>query len=68
VVKAVIIDEGIHEGLWTRHINFDVAASRAPRVRDPCPTVTIKGVSIMHAALTDPFTVDAALINPQPVE
>lgn len=66
VVKAIIIDQAIHEGLWTLLINFDFAASHAPRVRDPCLTVTIKGVGIMRAALTDPFAVDAALVNPEP--
>jgi hypothetical protein len=66
VVKAIIIDQDIHEGLWTLHINFDVAASHGPRVRDPCLSVTIKGVGIMRAAPTDPFAVDAALINPKP--
>jgi hypothetical protein len=66
VVKAIIIDQDIHEGLWTLNINFNVEASHAPRVPDPSLTVTIKGIGIMRALLTDPFAVDAALINPHP--
>jgi hypothetical protein len=66
VVKAIIIDQHIHEGLWTLNINFNVEASHAPRVHDPSLTVTIKGVGIMRAPPTDPFAVDAALINPTP--
>jgi hypothetical protein len=71
VVKAIIIDRNIHEGFWTLNINFDVAASHGPRVPDPCLAVTIKGIGIMRAPPTDPFAIDAALINPgasQPVE
>jgi hypothetical protein len=64
VVKAIIIDQHIHEGLWTLKIDFNVEASHAPRVHDPTLTVTIKGVGIMRAPSTDPFAVDAALINP----
>lgn len=66
VVKAIIIDQNIHEGYWTLHIHFNVAASHAPRVPDPCLAVTIKGVGIIRAAAGDPFAVDAALINPTP--
>ena len=71
VVKAIIIDQNIHEGFWTLNINFNVAASHGPRVPDPCLAVTIKGIGIMRASPTDPFAIDAALINPaapQPVE
>ncbi|SDR40712.1 hypothetical protein SAMN05443245_5603 [Paraburkholderia fungorum] len=68
VVKAIIIDQHIHEGLWTLNINFNVEASHAPRVHDPTLTVTIKNVGIMRAPPTDPFAVDAALINPVPAE
>ena len=71
VVKAIIIDQDIHEGFWTLNINFNVAASHGPRVPDPCLAVTIKGIGIMRASPTDPFAIDAALINPtqsQPVE
>lgn len=71
VVKAIIIDQNIHEGFWTLNINFDVAAGHAPRVPDPCLAVTITGIGIMRASSTDPFAIDAALINPtppQPVE
>jgi hypothetical protein len=66
VVKAIIIDQQIHEGLWKLNIDFNVEASRAPRVHDPSVTVTIKGVGIMRAPPTDLFAVDAALINPMP--
>lgn len=71
VVKAIIIDQHIHEGLWTLNISFNVESSHAPRVHDPTLTVTIKNLGIMRAPPTDPFAVDAALINPtrtQPVE
>ncbi|CAB3777509.1 hypothetical protein LMG28614_00403 [Paraburkholderia ultramafica] len=71
VVKAIIIDQNIHEGFWTLNINFNVAASHGPRVPDPCLAVTIKGIGITRASPTDPFAIDAALINPtlsQPVE
>ncbi|WP_367837655.1 hypothetical protein [Paraburkholderia sp. DGU8] len=71
VVKAIIIDQDIHEGFWTLNVNFDVAASHGPRVPDPGFTVTIKGIGIMRAPPTDPFAIDAALVNPnspRPVE
>jgi hypothetical protein len=66
VVKAIIIDQNIHEGFWTLNINFNVAASHGPRVPDPCLAVTIKGIGIMRASSTDPFAIDAALLNPTP--
>jgi hypothetical protein len=66
VVKAIIIDQDIHEGLWTLNIDFNVETSHAPRVPDPRLTVIVKGIGIMRALLTDPFAVDAALINPHP--
>jgi hypothetical protein len=66
VVKAILIDQHIHEGLWTLNIDFHVETSHAPRVHDPTLTVAIKGVGIMRAPPTDPFAVDAALINPMP--
>jgi hypothetical protein len=68
VVKAILIDQHIHEGLWTLNIHFDVEASHAPRVHDPTLTVMIKGVGIMRAPPTDPFAVDAALVNPIPAQ
>jgi hypothetical protein len=71
VVKAIIIDQDIHEGFWTLNVNFNVAASHGPRVPDPSLTVTIKGIGIMRAPPTDPFAIDAALVNPnspRPVE
>jgi hypothetical protein len=71
VVKAIIIDQHIHEGLWALNIDFNVEASQAPRLHDPVLMVTIKGVGIRRAPSSDPFAVDAALINPvrrQPVE
>ena len=71
VVKAIIIDQRIHEGFWTLNVNFDVSASHSPRVPDPCLSVTVKGIGIMRALPTDPFAIDAALVNPtppQPVE
>lgn len=64
VVKAIIIDQHIHEGLWTLNIDFHVETSHAPRAHDPTLTVAIKAVGIMRAPPTDPFAVDAALINP----
>jgi hypothetical protein len=66
VVKAIIIDQDIHEGLWTLNVNFNVETSHAPRVPNPSLTVIVKGIGIMRALLTDPFAVDAALINPPP--
>jgi hypothetical protein len=66
VVKAIIIDQHIHEGLWTLNINFSVESSHAPRVPDTKLTITIKGIGIMRALPTDLFAVDAALINPTP--
>lgn len=65
VVKAIIIDQDIHEGLWTLDINFNVEANHGPRVHDPTLTVTIKSVGIRRAPPADLFAVDAALINPE---
>ncbi|MFM0240806.1 hypothetical protein [Paraburkholderia phytofirmans] len=64
VVKAVIIHQDIHEGFWTLNINFDVAAGHDPQVPDPCLAVTIKGIGIMRASPSDPFAIDAAIVNP----
>jgi hypothetical protein len=64
VVKAIIIDQHIHEGLWTLNIDFNVEATHAPRIHDPSLLVTIKGVGIKRAPPADLFAVDAALINP----
>jgi hypothetical protein len=64
VVKAVIIHQGIHEGFWTLNVNFNVAAAHGPQVPDPCLAVTIKGIGITRASATDPFAIDAAVINP----
>lgn len=64
VVKAIIIDQNIHEGFWTLNINFNVAASHGPQLPDPCLAVTIKGVGILRASSADPFAIDAALVNP----
>lgn len=64
VVKAVIIQQNIHEGFWTLNINFSVAATHGAHVPDPCLAVTIQGIGILRASPKDPFAVDAALINP----
>ena len=64
VVRAVIIHQDIHEGFWTLNINFNVAATHGPQVPDPCLAVTIKGIGIMRAAPSDPFAINAAVINP----
>ena len=64
VVKAIIVDQHIHEGLWTLNIDFNVEASHAPRIHDPSLMVTIKGVGIKRAPPADLFAVDAALVNP----
>ena len=64
VVKAVIIHQHIHEGFWTLNINFDVAAGHSPQLPDPCLAVTIKGIGIMRASPSDPFAIDAAVVNP----
>jgi hypothetical protein len=65
VVKAVIMHQDIHDGFWTLNVNFDVAASHGPQEPDPCLAVTIKGIGIMRASPTDPFAVNAALVNPR---
>lgn len=64
VVKAIIIDQQIHEGLWMLNVDFNVEAGHAPRLHEPSLTVTIKAVGIMRAPPSDLFAVDAALINP----
>ena len=64
VVKAIIIDQHIHEGLWTLKIDFNVEATHGPQVPDPCLAVTIKGIGIMRASSTDPLAINAALVNP----
>ncbi|REG51500.1 hypothetical protein B0G80_7999 [Paraburkholderia sp. BL6669N2] len=64
VVKAVIIHQDIHEGFWTLNIQFDVAAGHAAQLPDPCLNVTIKGIGIMRASPSDPFAIDAAIVNP----
>jgi hypothetical protein len=64
VVKAIIIDQNIHEGFWTLNVNFNVAASHGPQLPDPCLAVTITGIGIMRAEAADPFAIDAALVNP----
>ncbi|WP_245841130.1 hypothetical protein [Paraburkholderia ribeironis] len=63
-MKAIIIDQNIHEGFWTLNVNFNVAASHGPQLPDPCLAVTITGIGIMRAAAADPFAIDAALVNP----
>jgi len=67
LVKAVIIYQNIHEGFWRLNINFNVVATHAKEVPDPCVAVSIHGIGIMQAGPTDEMAVDAALANPEKI-
>ncbi|HEY1998310.1 hypothetical protein [Paraburkholderia sp.] len=67
LVKAVIIHQNIHEGLWRLNINFNVAATHGKAVPNPCVAVTIEGIGIRKAEPGDEMAVDAALANPKKI-
>lgn len=67
LVKAVIINQNIHEGFWRLDINFKVAATHGKAVPNPCVAVTIEGIGIRKAEAGDDMAVDAALANPKNV-
>lgn len=64
VVRAVIIQQNIHEGFWTLNINFNVTATHGANVPDPCLAVTIRSIGIMRTVPDDPRAIDAAALNP----
>jgi hypothetical protein len=67
LVKAVLIDQNIHEGFWRLNISFNVAATHGKHVPDPCVAVTIKAIGIMRADAADEMAVNAALANPEKI-
>jgi hypothetical protein len=73
VLELLIKKAGIHEGRWMFSANFGFTAGNfgpAPDQLSPGAVVTVLSVGLQRAAVDTPaaVTLDAAVINPQPIK
>jgi len=81
IVTALIIKEGIHEGIWAIYVEFGLVAANMgfaeegktnPTLHEPptnlLPTamVPIKRIGLVRATAISEISVDAAVVNPKP--
>ena len=71
IAKALIKQQGIHEGLWGVYVEFGIAAANigtAPESTDlvPAAIVPIQRIGIQRFDEPSNLTVDAAEVNPSP--
>lgn len=69
VTKALVIKQGLHEGLWQLAVNFGFAATNVagedPKAElRPAAVVAIQKLLLTRCAERNALTIDAALINP----
>ena len=67
VVEALILKQGLHEGLWALDIKFGIQATNfGPNETDLRPTaiIPILEIGIQRVDRANNLTVDAAKVNP----
>jgi hypothetical protein len=71
VVEALILKQGLHEGLWALHVEFGIAAGfvgndpNAPESIFPAAIVPVVKLGLQKADKPSSITADAAEVNPK---
>lgn len=69
LTTLLVRHHGIHQGLWTLTVNFEVhgrtfVPDLAPSAGMPAAVVCVDTVGIRQVEVADGLTVDAAVVNP----
>lgn len=73
VVEALVIKQGLHEGLWSLRVEFGLGAANINSVEGskdatPAAIVPIVKLGIQRGKEENNLTVDAAKVNPKPAK
>jgi hypothetical protein len=71
IVKLLVKQEGIHEGLWSLRVELGLAAVNVNQSEGsldiiPAALIPIKNIGIQQGMELNALTVDAAVVNPRP--
>lgn len=72
VVEALIVKQGLHDGLWALHVEFGIAAGfvgNDPNIPErifPAAIVPVVKLVLQKADKPSSVTADAAEVNPKP--
>ena len=71
VVTALLREQRIHKGLWSLYVKFGISAANIGETETdvrPAAIIPILEIGLQKAEKENNITVDAAQVNPEPVE
>ncbi len=69
IAEALIVRQGLHEGIWGIHVRFGLAATNIGAGEDdlnPAAIIPVVEIGLQKMEKVTNISVDAAVVNPKP--